>query len=70
MLPWQPEFLMESNSLNNFERESPKEHFGKVLFKIGQAVQEMSFEANVDGRTDDGQSPVTIAHHEPLAQVS
>ena len=25
-LPWQPEFLMESNSVNKFLREPPKEH--------------------------------------------
>ena len=45
--------------------------------KFGPVVQEeMLFEENVygptaaDGRTDDGQRPITIAHIEPLAQVS
>ena len=35
-LPWQPEFLMESNSANNFWRESPKEHSCQVWFKLAQ----------------------------------
>ena len=35
-LPWQPEFLMESNSVNNFWRGSPKEHSCQVWSKLAQ----------------------------------
>ena len=33
-LPWQPEFLMESNSANNFWRGPPKEHSCQVWSKL------------------------------------
>ena len=33
-LPWQPEFLMESNSVNNFWRGPPKEHSCRVWSKL------------------------------------
>ena len=33
-LPWQPEFLMESNSVNNFWRGPPKEHSCQVWSKL------------------------------------
>ena len=35
-LPWQPEFLMESNSVNNFWRGFPKEHSCQVWSKLAQ----------------------------------
>ena len=35
-LPWQPEFLMESNSVNNFWRGPPKEHSCQVWSKLAQ----------------------------------
>ena len=35
-LPWHPEFLMESNSLNNFWRGPPKEHSCQVWSKLAQ----------------------------------
>ena len=35
-LPWQPEFLMESNSVNNFWRGPPKEHSWQVWSKLAQ----------------------------------
>ena len=35
-LPWQPEFLMESNSVNNFLRRLPKEHSCQVWSKLAQ----------------------------------
>ena len=40
--------------------------------KLGPVVkEEMSFKETVNGRTaEDGQRPITIAHLEPLAQVS
>ena len=33
LLPWQPEFLMESNYVNSFWRGPPKEYSCQVLFK-------------------------------------
>ena len=39
--------------------------------KLEPVVQEeMSFQEKVNGRTDDGQRPITIAHLEPSAQVA
>ena len=35
-LPWQPEFLMESNSVNNFLRGPPKEHSCQVWSQLAQ----------------------------------
>ena len=35
-LPWQPQFLMESNPVNNFWRGPPKEHSCQVWFKLAQ----------------------------------
>ena len=35
-LPWQQEFLMESNSVNNFWRGPPKEHSCQVWSKLAQ----------------------------------
>ena len=35
-LPWQPEFLMESNSIKNFWRGPPKEHSCQVWSKLAQ----------------------------------
>ena len=35
-LPWQPEFLMESNSVNYFWRGLPKEHSCQVWSKLAQ----------------------------------
>ena len=35
-LPWQPEFLMESNSVNSFWRGPPKEHSYQVWSKLAQ----------------------------------
>ena len=36
LLPWQPEFLMESNSVNIFWRGPPKEHSYQVWSKLAQ----------------------------------
>ena len=33
-LPWQPEFLMESNSANNLKRGPPKKYSCQVWFKL------------------------------------
>ena len=33
-LPWQPQFLMESNSVDNFRRGPPKEHSCQVWSKL------------------------------------
>ena len=35
-LPWQPEFFMESNYVNNFWRGPPKEHSCQVWSKLAQ----------------------------------
>ena len=35
-LPWQPEFLMESNSVNKFQRGPPKEHSCQVWSKLAK----------------------------------
>ena len=35
-LPWQPEFLMGSNSVNNFWRGPPKEHSCQIWSKLAQ----------------------------------
>ena len=36
LLPWQPEFLMESNSVDTFLRGPPKEHSCQVWSKLAQ----------------------------------
>ena len=36
LLPWQPEFSMESNSANNFQRGPPEENSCQVWFKLAQ----------------------------------
>ena len=36
LLPWQPEFLMDSNFVNNFWRGPPKEHSCQVWSKLAQ----------------------------------
>ena len=56
-LPWQPEFLMESNSVNSFWREPPKEHSCQVWSKLVPAVWEKMFKEIVD----DAQR----THHHP-----
>ena len=57
---------MEWNHLCNFERGRHGEHM-----KFGPVVQEMLIKKFTDdGRTDDGQRPITRAHLEPSAQVS
>ena len=35
-LPWEPEFLMESNSVNNVHRGPPKEHSCQFWSKLAQ----------------------------------
>ena len=35
-MPWQPEFLIESNSVNNFWKGPPKEHSCQVWSKLAQ----------------------------------
>ena len=34
--PWRPCFLTDRNNLNNFGRESPKEHLCEIINKSGQ----------------------------------
>ena len=67
---------MESNSLNNFERGPPKDHFCQVWLESIQWFRRRCNLKNVNGRTDDddddddGRSPILIAPLEPSAQVS
>ena len=35
-LPWQPEFLVKSNSVSKFYRRSPKKYFYKIALKLAQ----------------------------------
>ena len=37
-LPWQPEFLMESNSVNNFWRGPPKEYSCQVWYNLPRGL--------------------------------
>ena len=43
--------------------------FGPVVQKE-MSLKEKVYARRTDGRTDDGQRPITIAHLEPSAQVS
>ena len=64
---------MDQNHLNNFQRGPYKDHFYQVLSKSSLVKEEMPLEANVDDigcRTHDGHPLITIACHEPMAQVS
>ena len=68
-----PRYAMDQNHSGNFKES----HIRIIPTKFGQnpasSLGGDSFEAVVDdGRrtTDDGQPTITIAHHEPLGQVS
>ena len=37
-LPWQPDFFMELNSLNNNDRGPSKEHFYESLLELAQGL--------------------------------
>ena len=63
---WQPFCSVERSDFSNFGRGSPKWTFLWNYFEIGPLLKEMSFEEIVDGRTDDGQISITIAHLEHL----
>ena len=41
--PWRPYFLTNPNGLNNLGRESPKEHFCKIIWKSVQWFQTRRF---------------------------
>ena len=53
-----------------FKKKAPWVTFMLKYMNFGSVVQEMLFKEKVDGRTDEGQRPITIAHFEPSAQVS
>ena len=47
-----------------FDRGSPKEHFCEIIFKSGHWSRRCHLKKIVEGRTDDGQISITIAHLE------
>ena len=68
---------MDRNHLNNFERGATKDHSSEVWSKSNQWFRRRCCLNIVDGQTDndendddDGRWVITIAHLEPLAQVS
>ena len=70
---------MVRNRLNNFERGLTKDHSCEVWSKSNQWFRRRCCLKIVDGQTDDdddadddddGRWVITIAHLEPLAQVS
>ena len=68
-LPWQPEFLMESNSVNNFWRGPPEEHSCQVWSKLAQRFGRRRCLKKLLTRHDGRRTP----HHpksSPYAQVS
>ena len=66
LLPWQPEFCMESKSLDNFERTSPKEHFSKVWLQSALWLKRRCLRKllTTDTHTHSGQHVITKVHHE------
>ena len=73
-LPPQGHFGPQGHHLNKFGKGPPWQCYIPNIKALGLAVsEEMLFKAIVDdGRrtTDDGHWPMTIAHPEPMAQVS
>ena len=69
---------MDRNHLNNFERGPTKDHSCEVWSNSNQWFRRCCLKivnGQTDGRTDgddaaDGRWVITIAHLEPLAQVS
>ena len=52
-MPWQPEFCMELNSLNNYKRASCHKHPHQVLSNLPQWFRRRShFNEKVYGQTD------------------
>ena len=76
-LPWQPEFFMEWNSLNNFERPSCKEHFCQVSLNLVERFRRRSClkklltdgrtDARTHARTDDGRRTTRCHNSSPWA---
>ena len=67
-----PDMQWTRNHLNNFERGPTKEHSCEVWSKSNQKFRRRCCLKIVDGQMDDddGRWVITIAHLEPLAQVS
>ena len=61
---------MERNDFSIVCRESPKEHFCEIILKSGHCsrrrcrLKKLLTDGRTDGRTDDGQIPIIIAHLE------
>ena len=51
LLPWQPEFCMDSKSLNNFHSVSPKDQSCEIWLKLAQWFRRRCLKI-VDGLTD------------------
>jgi len=67
LTPW-PTFATNQNHLNNFGRGPPRDHSCEVWSKSNEWFQRRRCLSKKVYRrrttNDDGQSPVTIAHHE------
>jgi hypothetical protein len=67
-LPWQPEFLREFNTLNNFGRASCKGQPCKVSTNLAEWFRRRSCLKIflMHGQTNDGQWAITKAHLEDI----
>ena len=65
---WQPLGLLERKNLCNFGRR----HYGELSCEIILNLNQRSFKEMFtdEQQMHNGQRQITIAHHEPLAQVS
>ncbi|MCG7879852.1 MAG: hypothetical protein N0C90_26540, partial [Candidatus Thiodiazotropha endolucinida] len=68
-LPRQPEFCIDWNNLNNFERGPPKDHFCQVwsesVERFRRLFEEIVYartDARTHARTDNGKNVITKAH--------
>ena len=60
-LPWQPQFSMELNSMNNFERAWCQKHPHQVLSNLAKWFRRRShFIEKVYGRTDGRTTDITV----------
>ena len=64
LMPQQPKFYLELNSLNNFKRGPPKEHSCEVILKSVHLLVGEVFcrKLLTDGRTDDDRRRTASEH--------